>query len=524
MFFHFPCENRRLGGLLNQSMANFGVRSGRGRGLRKCSPCQSIYGNIPRRRRSCLQKRKRFWENVIFDAHGGSVNLVANSSTEHGPSRNPESQKVENCVIVKLRNPKGKVDIAGGESSFELSWSALNRRIEELKYATFEVAFMVKEGLADPKVNKRGRVRRRSVCKGPAVPKDKRMKTYRRFQRKAGSGLHEDAIVLPLNEGDLARTCKGTFVDSKDGDSTTSQLQSSSVIRPEKINPQHMPRGLLIDVDDEREQTCKRWSSRNRAHKKAVRLVRRNQVPKLDKHLDTNIIDKYMEQLWKNLPEEKQESCTFLDCLWFSMYLEEALSFNVLKWTKAKNIFSRRYVFIPIVHWSHWNLLILCHFGEDFATQERTPCMLLLDSLKETNPNRLEPLIRKFLVEIHKEEGRQDGDKIIANIPLLVPEVPQQTNGNDCGVFLLHFIDLFLQLAPENFSISNGCYPYFLTKDWFNCEEIGKLRKDIYNMCLEEQHCVSQMTDRRISTRSKKFQRFVHTDCMSNWIDLSRAA
>lgn len=157
---------------------------------------------------------------------------------------------------------------------------------------------------------------------------------------------------------------------------------------------------------------------------------------------------------------------------------------------------------------SHWNLLILCHFGEDFATQERTPCMLLLDSLKETNPNRLEPLIRKFLIEIHKEEGRQDGDKIIANIPLLVPEVPQQTNGNDCGVFLLHFIDLFLQLAPENFSISNGCYPYFLTKDWFTCDEIGKLRKDIYNMCLEEQHCVSQMTDRRISTRSKKFQRF----------------
>jgi hypothetical protein len=114
-----------------------------------------------------------------------------------------------------------------------------------------------------------------------------------------------------------------------------------------------MPTGLLIDVDDEREETCKRWSSRNRGRKKPVRLVRRNQVSNLDKHLDTNIIDKYMEKLWKNLPKAKQESCTFLDCLWFSMYLEEALSFNILKWTKAKSIFARQYVFIPIVHWYH---------------------------------------------------------------------------------------------------------------------------------------------------------------------------
>jgi len=475
-------------------MANFGVLHGRGRASWKRPRCQSLYALIPRRRRSCLQKCRRFWgELIFFDAHGRSVNLDANSSTEQGPSRNPESQNVENRVIVKLRNPKGKVDIEGGENSVELSWSALDRRIEGLKYTTLEVNFMVEEGLADPRVNKHGSIRRRSVYKGPAVPRNKRMNRYRRFLRKTGSGLisknsniDEDAIVLPVNEGDLARNCRITIVDCEDEDSTTSQLESSSVSGPEKINPQDMPTGLLIDVDDEREETCKSWSSGNRAEKKSVRLVRRNQVSKLDKHLDTNIIDKYMEQLWKNLPKAKQESCTFLDCLWFSMYLEEALSFNILKWTKAKSIFARQYVFIPIVHWSHWNLLILCHFGEDFGTQARTPCMLLLDSLKETNPNQLEPLIRKFLIEIHKAEGRQDGDKIIAKIPLLVPEVPQQTNGNDCGVFLLHFIDLFSQSAPENFSISNGCYPYFLTKDWFNCDKIGKRRKDIYNMCLEE--------------------------------------
>jgi len=93
----------------------------------------------------------------------------------------------------------------------------MDQRIEELKNKTLEFDFMVKEGLANPRANKRGSVQRRSVYKGPAVPRNKRMN-------------------------------RTTIVDCKDGDSTTSQLQSSSVSGPEKIHPQHMPTGLLIDV------------------------------------------------------------------------------------------------------------------------------------------------------------------------------------------------------------------------------------------------------------------------------------
>lgn len=355
--FQLPCENWRLGGQLNPSMANFEVLCGRGRASGKRFRCQSLCEWIPRRRRSCLQKRRRLWGKVILlDAHGGSVNFDANSSNEQGPSRNPESQNVGNRL-----NPKGKVDNEGGESSVKLA--LVQQRIEEMKYKISELKFMLENGFSDARANKRGSVGRRSTSKGPVRPTNKRM----------------NRIMI---------------VDCKDGDSPTSQLQSSSVRGTERIHPPHMQTGLLIDVDDVREETCKHWSSRNRAEKKGVRLVRRNQVLKIDDYLDTNIIGKYMERLWKNLPEAKQKSCTFLDCLWFSMYLEEALSFNVLKWTKAKNIFATQYVFIPIVHWSHWNLLILCHFGEGFGTPTRSPCILLLDSLKETNPNRLEPLIR----------------------------------------------------------------------------------------------------------------------------------
>jgi len=131
----------------------------------------------------------------------------------------------------------------------------MDQRIEELKNKTLEFDFMVKEGLANPRANKRDSVQRRSVYKGPAVPRNKRMNRYRRFLRKTNGGLpskisntDKDAIILPSNEVDFALNCTTTIIDCKDGDSTTSQLQSSSVSGPEKIHPQHMPTGLLIDV------------------------------------------------------------------------------------------------------------------------------------------------------------------------------------------------------------------------------------------------------------------------------------
>lgn len=40
--------------------------------------------------------------------------------------------------------------------------------------------------------------------------------------------------------------------------------------------------------------------------------------------------------------------------------------------------------------------------------------------------------------------------------------MPQQRNGEECGIFVLYFINLFLQSAPENFSILKG-YPYFVS-------------------------------------------------------------
>lgn len=190
------------------------------------------------------------------------------------------------------------------------------------------------------------------------------------------------------------------------------------------------------------------------------------------KKLDTSSFDDFLENLLVEIPEEKRGSFICLDSLWFSLYSNNKENrSNVLKWIKKKKIFTKKYVFVPIVLWGHWSLLILCHFGENDQAKLRTPCMLLLDSLKDTNPKRLEPEIRRFILDICTTEQRPLGKQQVKKIPLLVPKVPQQRDDKECGNFVLYYINLFIASAPESFSISEG-YPYFMTENWFDREGV----------------------------------------------------
>ncbi|KAL0389256.1 UNVERIFIED_CONTAM: putative ubiquitin-like-specific protease 2B [Sesamum calycinum] len=133
---------------------------------------------------------------------------------------------------------------------------------------------------------------------------------------------------------------------------------------------------------------------------------------------------------------------------------------------------------------SHWFLLIFCHLGESLESSTRTPCMLLLDSLHTLGPLRLEPLIRRFVLDIYETEDRPECKDMVQNIPLLVPQVPQQRNGEECGIFVLYYTNLFLENAPENFSISEG-YPYFMKEDWFTEEELEGFYKRLESLGTE---------------------------------------
>ncbi|OAY32221.1 probable ubiquitin-like-specific protease 2A isoform X1 [Manihot esculenta] len=198
----------------------------------------------------------------------------------------------------------------------------------------------------------------------------------------------------------------------------------------------------------------------------------RNDVSGTKKKLDTRAFDIHFKNMWRNFSEDKRTPFTYFDSLWFSAYMSSSSKECMLTWIKEKHIFSKRYVLVPIVYWRHWSLLIFCNLGQSLQSENSPPCMLLLDSLQMAGPRRLEPAIRKFVFDIYKSEGRPESRQSISQIPLLVPKVPQQRNDEECGNYVLYFISLFVQQAPENFSMKN--YPSFMTDKWFNLEGLEK--------------------------------------------------
>lgn len=84
---------------------------------------------------------------------------------------------------------------------------------------------------------------------------------------------------------------------------------------------------------------------------------------------------------------------------------------------KKKDIFSKEYVLVPIVAWSHWRLLLLC--GRDEGGGPST--MYLLDSLRSMNLD-IEHDIRNFVMDMLIEAGMKMGRCRMDKIPLRQPK------------------------------------------------------------------------------------------------------
>ncbi|KDP26916.1 hypothetical protein JCGZ_18074 [Jatropha curcas] len=208
------------------------------------------------------------------------------------------------------------------------------------------------------------------------------------------------------------------------------------------------------------------------------RLKGKNAASKSTKKLDSLTFDIHFKNMWRSFPEDKKKIITYFDSLWFAIYMKKSSRENMLTWIKDKDIFSKKYVLVPIVCWGHWSLLIFCGFGERLQSENELPCMLLLDSLQMAGPRRLEPAIRKFVLDIYRSGGRPESKQSISRIPLLVPKVPQQRDGEECGNYVLYFINLFVEQVPvEDFSVKK--YPYFMTDEWFNLEEFQEFSEKL---------------------------------------------
>ena len=160
---------------------------------------------------------------------------------------------------------------------------------------------------------------------------------------------------------------------------------------------------------------------------------------------------------------------------------------RVKSWTRKLDIFSKRMLLFPICEEDHWYLIIVCNPGiidvQDRITtnvstgrkleKELAPSILLFDSLGLTQPSAVSK-IRSYLYYEYLERkgvGLSFGrDKMkLHNL-----SVPLQPNECDCGLYLLHYVELIFE-DPDRFL--DKLLPNL--SQWFKSEVIIEKRKYI---------------------------------------------
>ncbi|XP_066513332.1 sentrin-specific protease 7-like [Hoplias malabaricus] len=206
---------------------------------------------------------------------------------------------------------------------------------------------------------------------------------------------------------------------------------------------------------------------------------------------------------------------------------------RVRTWTRHVDIFSKDYVFIPVNQEAHWYMVVICfpgllqpesipclasvdgprathkqlhripctgqhqtgsiqgtkHQSNDLPDctvlncqrekVTRRPCILIMDSLKVSYHYRIYTLLREYLQvewEVRRGTPRVFNDDSIRGCHC---KVPQQDNSSDCGLYLLQYVESFLQNPVVHFEL-----PLRLER-WFPRQQVRRKRQEIRELVLQ---------------------------------------
>uniref|UniRef100_A0A8B9R6L4 Ubiquitin-like protease family profile domain-containing protein n=1 Tax=Astyanax mexicanus TaxID=7994 RepID=A0A8B9R6L4_ASTMX len=148
---------------------------------------------------------------------------------------------------------------------------------------------------------------------------------------------------------------------------------------------------------------------------------------------------------------------------------------RVKTWTRHVDIFSKDFLFIP--------LLEFCSDAGSSvnpAQQEsRAPCILIMDSLKLSYHLRIYTLLREYLQvewEVRRGTPRTFNDNSIKGSHC---KVPLQDNSSDCGLYLLQYVESFLQNPVVHFDL-----PLRLER-WFPRQQVRRKREELRDLVLQ---------------------------------------
>lgn len=127
------------------------------------------------------------------------------------------------------------------------------------------------------------------------------------------------------------------------------------------------------------------------------------------------------------------------------------------RWLKGVEIFTKDFLIIPICDRDHWILVIICYPGNQPIYTNRSlndeclyePAVFVLNSIPGSTP-KLKKTLNRFLqhqwkIERHNRRLFPIHSSKKSGIRLIFPDIPQQKNSYNCGLYMLNYFYCFLK-------------------------------------------------------------------------------
>lgn len=195
-----------------------------------------------------------------------------------------------------------------------------------------------------------------------------------------------------------------------------------------------------------------------------------------------NLFGIWMENM---LPCTVLEKVLFVDSMWYLMTLELRVA-HLSGFFAGIDMSKLELCFFPIICRSHWSLFVLW-INKDkrvLRLRGKKNYLLYLDSLGLTDPKEcLDSLysalkcLAPHVADSNVQCALYDPAK---ELDLKIVEVPRQPNGTDCGFYVMTFVRYLIAGI-----LQDGIGKRWLTKDWFQHEDVCKLREELHQWCMK---------------------------------------
>lgn len=188
------------------------------------------------------------------------------------------------------------------------------------------------------------------------------------------------------------------------------------------------------------------------SHKFGLKITRQNLITlKPGEWLDDNIVNFYMELIDERSRAKPELPSTFcFNSFLYPMFKAKGFE-SVRNFTRRSDIFSKTLILIPIYQNNHWSLVLV-----DTAEKQ----ISYFDSMSETQKKNANA--HQYVVEIVDQIQSYLAFEFLQKRGVLLDSenwktihiltIPQQTNNDDCGVFMCQFAKLLSCKQPLNFS------------------------------------------------------------------------